>query len=565
MGGQGKLNLRQLVFSMKQSVIKHRAVISVTALLLVGAQAVEAHEEWRPMPSPVHHQPTPPSTKAPRFQHVLLLSVDGLHAVDVENYVQVHPYSALASLRNHGVTYTQASCSKPSDSFPGLMALITGGTPAVTGVYYDDSYDRSLLPPMIDGDGNPLGGTTPGTEIVYDETIDNDLTRPDAGGGINPKRLPRDPDTLSPVYPHSFLRVNTVFEVAKQAKLHTAWADKHPAYEIVNGPSGKGVDDLFTPEINSYTPQSKGTNLVVNTSSVVGTENYDDTKVAAILHQIAGFDHTGTTHSGTPAIFGMNFQAVSVGQKLYGNVNPDGSRPSNTNMINGGYLISAATGMPYPSPLLEHALEHTDASIGKMLKALNEQGLLESTLVIVTAKHGQSPIDKAKLKSGLTGFNLKAAIETLVQPVAPIAQITKDDIALLWLQDQGNIVAATRALQAGQEVAHISKIYSGNELLLGFTDPMIDTRVPDIIVQPEMGVIYTNSTGKDAEHGGFSSDDTNVALIVSNWKYDGQIVQFPVQTTQVAPTILKALGLAPEKLDAVQMQGTPVLPVVNLQ
>jgi len=50
------------------------------------------------------------------------------------------------------------------------------------------------------------------------------------------------------VYPHSYLKVNTVFEVARAAGLRTAWSDKHPAYEILNGPSGAGVQDLFTPE-----------------------------------------------------------------------------------------------------------------------------------------------------------------------------------------------------------------------------------------------------------------------------------------------------------------------------
>src|SRR5437870_11727322 len=86
------------------------------------------------------------------IHHVLLVSVDGLHAVDLANYIKTHPNSALAQLSRHGITYPQASCSKPSDSFPGLLAMVTGGSPGTTGVYYDDSYDRLLLPPVIDGD-----------------------------------------------------------------------------------------------------------------------------------------------------------------------------------------------------------------------------------------------------------------------------------------------------------------------------------------------------------------------------------------------------------------------------
>ena len=493
------------------------------------------------------------------IHHVLLVSVDGLHAVDLANYIKAHPNSALAQLSRHGITYPQASCSKPSDSFPGLLAMVTGGSPGTTGVYYDDSYDRLLLPPLIDGDGNPLGGNTPGTEIVYDETIDFDLTRPDAGGGINPQRLPRDPVTLAPVYPHSFLRVNTIFEVAKKANLRTAWSDKHPAYDIVNGPSGNGVNDLFTPEINSYTPESATTTHVVNTSSLRGTENYDDTKVKAILNQIQGWDSRHTQRVGTPAIFGMNFQAVSVGQKLVGNVNPDGSavEPS---LANGGYLIDSATGTPVPSPLLAHALDHTDGSIGAMMAALEVNKLAKSTLFIISAKHGQSPIDPTRLRSGLTGFHLKNAIKDLVEPVAPIAQLTQDDIALIWLQDQSTTAAATKALQAGQSSAFIQTIYSGTSLLLGFPNPATDSRVPDIIVQPELGVIYSNSTAKDEEHGGFSFDDTNVALLVANPRIVPATVLAPVQTAQIAPSILSVLGLDPKELAAVQIEGTQKLP-----
>jgi hypothetical protein len=496
-----------------------------------------------------------------KIRHVLLLSVDGLHAVDLANYVSSHPGSALAQLSGHGITYTQASASKPSDSFPGLLAMVTGGSPAVTGVYYDDSYDRLLLPPNIDGDGNPLGGSDPGTEIVYDETVDFDLTRPDAGGGINPDRLPRDPATLLPVYPHSFLRVNTIFEVARKARLRTAWSDKHPAYDIVNGPSGHGVDDLFSPEINSYTPESADSTHVVNTSSVAGTENYDDTKVTAILNEIAGYDHTGLgKRVGTPAIFGMNFQAVSVGQKLIGNVNPDGSTPNDPNRIDGGYRIDSVTGAPVPSALLMDALDHTDASIGSMLAALDANDLRGSTLVIVTAKHGQSPIDPAKLKSGLTGFMLSNAIKDLVSPVATIAQLTKDDVALIWLAHQDQTDAATIALQGGQSSAFIQSIYSGGSLKLGFPDPATDSRAPDIIVQPELGVIYSNSTAKDEEHGGFTLDDVNVALLVANPDLDPLTVQSPVETTQIAPTILQDLGLDANALQAVQVQRTQVLP-----
>ena len=94
--------------------------------------------------------------------------------------------------------------------------------------------------------------------------------------------------------------------------------------------------------------------------------------------------------------------------------------------------------------------------------------------------------------------------------------------------------------------------------------PGIDPRTPDIIVTPNVGVIYTGSSKKQEEHGGFAHDDTNVMLLVSNPAYRPRTVYSEVGTLQVAPTILKALGLNRNALDGVRLEGTGVLPDLNL-
>ena len=190
-------------------------------------------------------------------KHVLLISVDGLHALDLAAYVNAHQDSTLAKLSRSGITYTNASTATPSDSFPGLAALVTGGSPITAGLWYDVTYNRALSPPATTTSLPITGGpnlcpNVVGTPMAYDESIDIDLTKLNGGGGINPHFLPRDPnDGCKPVYPHEYLRVNTIFEVVKANGGRTAWIDKHPSYEWTNGPSGKGVDDFYGPEINS--------------------------------------------------------------------------------------------------------------------------------------------------------------------------------------------------------------------------------------------------------------------------------------------------------------------------
>ena len=101
---------------------------------------------------------------------------------------------------------------------------------------------------------------------------------------------------------------------------------------------------------------------------------------------------------------------------------------------------------------------------------------------------------------------------------------------------------------------------AGNELKLRFNNPQLDSRTPDLIVQPVYGTIYTGSKKKNAEHGGFSFGDTNVGLIVSNPSLKSRTVKTPVATSQVAATLLSALGIDPEALKSVRVEKTEVLP-----
>jgi hypothetical protein len=139
--------------------------------------------------------------------------------------------------------------------------------------------------------------------------------------------------------------------------------------------------------------------------------------------------------------------------------------------------------------------------------------------------------------------------------------VMDDDVALIWLQGQNATRDQVGAyLNTNANALFIDEVMAGNELRLKFNNPAIDSRTPDVIVQPVYGTIYTTSKKKNAEHGGFSFGDTNVGLIVSNPNLQAAEVKTPVASSQVAPTILSALGLDPESLKSVQIEKTEVLP-----
>ncbi|HLM82663.1 MAG TPA: alkaline phosphatase family protein [Terriglobales bacterium] len=520
-----------------------------------------------------------------KIQHVVLISIDGMHSLDFANCAKGVPLYGnqtycphLAMLSSTGVHYLQALTSKPSDSFPGLVAQITGATPRSAGVFYDVTYDRALSPPAKTTPYGIVGGaklcpSVIGTQVGFDEEIDYNYLKLDSGkpngssgiNGINPDYLPRNPKNgCAPVYPHNYLRVNTIFNVVKNAGGYTAWSDKHPSYDFTNGPSGDGVDDLWSPEINSNPvpiPSVQGCNPLPDpgaaqstnawTDSFQNIRCYDQFKVQAVLNWIDGKTHDGSATAPVPNVFGMNFQAVSVGQKLV--------EPSLN--LTGGYVDALGT----PSDSLFAEIQYVDGAIGQFVSELTKQGLLDSTLIIVSAKHGQSAIDPNRvLRIPADDPSDEPPSQILspggVGPGLPVAQALEDDVSLIWLSYQSQTESSAATLAANENLFGQGEIFAGPSLTLQFNDPLTDSRTPDIIVAPNVGVVYTGGKKKVAEHGGFAYDDRNVLLIVSNPSYKPATFKDQVETRQIAPTIVKALGLDPNLLNAVTSEHTETLP-----
>jgi arylsulfatase A-like enzyme len=224
-------------------------------------------------------------------------------------------------------------------------------------------------------------------------------------------------------------------------------------------------------------------------------------------------------------------------------------------------------------------IEFVDDSIGEMVDELKDRGLYESTLIIVTAKHGQSPIDPnlyqavpGKNNNGKSPANvLGNLLPDSENPLNPngIVGPTEDDVSLLWLKSASDTATAVNMIESNAKAEGLGQLYFGPSVALNYDVPGLppsgDPRTPDIIVTPNIGVTYTGSAAKLEEHGGFSHDDTNVMLLVSNPGIAPRIVYSGVGTLQVAPTILKALGLDPSLLDGVRREGTQVLPAVQFE
>ena len=594
----------------------------------------------------------PIATNPPKnsvFSHVLIISVDGLHNSDLSEPSLQSSLTNVKRLQGEGITYSNAFSSAPSDSFPGELNYITGANPGTTGVLYDKSYSRVLYAPGTTAAEIAAGTATSGTGVEFAENVDASWNNGsggtlDGGQGFDTTQLPVD-SSGNLVYPNQYLNVNTIFDVANAAGLKTAWSDKHPAaYTILAGntqdptkfdfATGKvgSIDDYSSLEINAavaidptkpgplptslgalvdqstgtpfsntnpnitsdfFNDATKGNKALFGAppsgfsanqfSSVATTSTYDDYKVKQILNEIDGLDHTGTTASDTPAIFGLNLQAVSVAEK----------EPAT--LFNGGGIDASGKARPD----LVSAVSHTDASIGLILDELKKKGLDDSTLVVLTAKHGQNPVQdptvglnsafdsmtgEAGGDEGLTAFGALLA----KNGIEIAAENGGDTSSLLFLKNKSDVQKAVDLLNSKDysfdtaadlvsdptgntlfstedAAAQETVLYGKSIVTSGLGDPYMGDRTPDIVVPLNEGYFFGNATKKRAEHGGFTDADTHVALITGSTGLSGSLQgttdTHTVSTTQVAPTVLEALGLDPNLLEGAQRDGTPDLGV----
>jgi hypothetical protein len=588
------------------------AATTIAAAAIGGsAAAVSAH--------PDHHH------GRAKIQHVLLISVDGMHQSDLDWYIANHPSSELAKLASGGAEFTNNHTSDPSDSDPGGTAIMTGGDPRATGVFYDVEYSHA-----VDEAGAPCtpGQPATGGDVIYDSPDDKLNAVPDflGGGGtfpsfdadgsiyngpnnvdtnpaaimnmtptpqtaLNPGSFPVDPATCQPIMPWDYLKVNSIFGVIHNAGLRTAWSDKHSIYTSFNGAGsgGHAIDDFFGPEIDSQAVEPNGVPYPQDDDWAhidAATKQYDGYKVQAIVNELGGFDHSGQHHVGTPAILGMNFQTVSVAQKVDSPAtltkNPDGTYTVGPKEL-AGYLPGTTT----PGPLLSSAFDYVNAQLQRMDETIQQDGLASSTAIIITAKHGQSPQDPLQLKRIKDGPIIDAINAAWTAQTGQKSNLivagTDDDLwqsylsvktqaaadfvkNYLWNHDATAVLYNNDGVNRGTEqVAHsgLAQIYAGHEAARFFGVPYSDPRYPDVFGRVQIGTVYTGGS-KIAEHGGDNPGDRNVPILVySPGTVRPQSSDRWVETTQVAPTILRLLGLDPDSLRAVQVEGTAVLPGIG--
>jgi hypothetical protein len=286
-----------------------------------------------------------------------------------------------------------------------------------------------------------------------------------------------------------------------------------------------------------------------------------------------------------PTIFGMNFQAASVGQKLatanpgdkFVNTSPPlpspwtahsasllviappGGVPCSDASLVGGYKNADGSLL---NTGLQYGLDFVDRELGFILAAMQKTGLDKDTLFIIEAKHGQSPID-VTLKQDFDDAPYNAT-----PGLGSNGSKTTDDVALVWLSpqmQQTSYKAAEAYVLSQATTLGVGTLLDKSALAPLHGNPFGNNRTPDFIAVTIHGLIYTSGT-KLAEHGGFFvPDDRNLALLVSNPSITAATVNDDVETRQIAATILDVLGINSKELEGARRENSKVLPGLPLK
>ena len=148
--------------------------------------------------------------------------------------------------------------------------------------------------------------------------------------------------------------------------------------------------------------------------------------------------------------------------------------------VKGGYLDAAGT----PGEALLGEIKFVDASIGAFVNELKDKGLYDSTMIVIKAKHGQSPIDPSRYVSQFINGTSPVTLLSNANYI-PYSESTnnatgigptEDDVSLVWLKSSSDIEAIVKILEENASASGIAlgQLYYGPSLEINYNDPTKD-------------------------------------------------------------------------------------------
>jgi arylsulfatase A-like enzyme len=224
-------------------------------------------------------------------------------------------------------------------------------------------------------------------------------------------------------------------------------------------------------------------------------------------------------------------------------------QPASVPVLSGISLTEATT-----SP---KGLAAVDDDVRRVLTELRHQHLDDSTWIVVASPF--APSSELATPRVIPIARLREALDHAGSGRPRVLHISSGRVAMVWLADPSRTDAAAASVARSAESLGIQRILVGTTLTLTWNNPEEDARVPNLILEANPGVTWIAPTSRGSASG-MGEDETHVALLVAGAQLDARQDKTPVPTTQLAPLLLRALGLEKFDLEALQKEHTPALP-----
>jgi predicted AlkP superfamily pyrophosphatase or phosphodiesterase len=214
--------------------------------------------------------------------------------------------------------------------------------------------------------------------------------------------------------------------------------------------------------------------------------------------------------------------------------------------------------------LVQTDMRDWDTDLGQIEDAYRRAGILNQTLFVITADHGMMPIerwvpsatiDNAITAAGTTSPDVASNSGDYVWLADPTkAQTVADNI--MNANDPGIMCAyylggtTTAPAYSPSSSCNVDPaIETANQYLLS---ALLNGHEPQVVVLGNEGVSFSDpvSTHWKGDHGGASWESQHFPLILAGpGVKQGVTIDSPVQTEDIAPTVLAAMGVTPTGMD----------------
>jgi predicted AlkP superfamily pyrophosphatase or phosphodiesterase len=214
--------------------------------------------------------------------------------------------------------------------------------------------------------------------------------------------------------------------------------------------------------------------------------------------------------------------------------------------------------------LVQTDMRDWDNDLGQIEDLYRKEGILNQTLFVITADHGMMPIERwvpattienAVAAAGTTSPDIASNSGDFVWLADPTkAQTVADNI--MNAKDPGIMCAyylggsATQPAYSPSSGCNVTPaIEAANQYLLS---ALLNGHEPQVVVLGNEGVSFSNPTTTHwkGDHGGASWESQHFPLILAGPGIkQGVTIDSPVQTEDIAPTVLTDMGVTPTGMD----------------